>query len=121
MHWIPEIKFTNVLIQLQMLNDNSRLEQMYLNLFWTYYYLVFSSKMMDDNAVSCGQFGKKRLPTMEWNLLLVTVQKKIIAPPRIVLLQNSSKFLALHHFDIATLSTYVSTSTVLHTQYFSRT
>ena len=31
--------------------------------------------------------------------------KKIIAPPRIVLLQNSSKFLALHHFDIATLST----------------
>ena len=76
MHWIPEIRFTNVLIQLQMLNDNSRLEQMYLNLFWTYYYLVFSSKMMDDNAVSCGQFGKKRLPTMEWNLLLVTVQKK---------------------------------------------
>ena len=67
MHWMPEIRCATVLIQLQMLNDNSRLEQMYLNLFWTYYYLVFSSKMMDDNAVSCGQFGKKRLPTMEWN------------------------------------------------------
>ena len=75
MHWIPEIRFANVLIQLQMLNDNSRLEQMYLNLFWTYYYLVFSSKMMDDNAVSCGQFGKKDY--LPWNgiLLLVTVQK----------------------------------------------
>ena len=60
---------------------------------------------------------------LPWNgiLLLVTVQKKIIAPPRIVLLQNSSKFLALHHFDIAILSEYVSKSTVLHTQHFSRT
>ena len=68
--------------------------------------------MMDDNAVSCGQFGKKRLPTMEWNFAPGNCSKKIfIAPPRIVLLQNSSKFLALHHFDIGTNIEYVSKST----------
>ena len=50
---------------------------------------------------------------LPWNgiLLLVTVQNFFIAPPRIVLFQNSSKFLALHHFDIGTNIEYVSKST----------
>ena len=47
-------------------------------------------------------------------MLLVTVQKIFIAPPRIVLFQNSSKFLALHHFDIGTNIEYVSKSTQEH-------